>query len=72
MSIFHFIESPYYGGYFYKECMGIFPGHSELSLLQRCQSILEISGVCKERFDCTLLSRHWYHNDTEISQFFLS
>ena len=30
------IEGPYYGGYFYKECMGIFPAPSELSVLERC------------------------------------
>ena len=30
------IEGPYYRGYFYKECMGIFPGPSELSVLERC------------------------------------
>ena len=30
------IEGPYHGGYFYKECIGIFPGPSELSVLERC------------------------------------
>ena len=29
------LDSPYYKGYFYKECMGIFPGPSELSILER-------------------------------------
>ena len=36
MSVVRIIEGPYYRGYFYKECMGIFPGPSELSVLERC------------------------------------
>ena len=36
MSVVHIIEGPYCGGYFYKECMGIFPGPNELSVLVRC------------------------------------
>ena len=36
VSIVHIMEGPYYRGYFYKECMGIFPGPSELSVLERC------------------------------------
>ena len=30
------ITCPYYRGYFYKECVGIFPGPSELFVLERC------------------------------------
>ena len=30
------VRTPYYGGYFYNGCMGIFPGSSELSALERC------------------------------------
>ena len=36
VSVVRIIEGPYYGRYFYKECMGIFPGPSELSVLERC------------------------------------
>ena len=36
VSVVRIIEGPYYRGYFYKECMGIFPGPSELSVLERC------------------------------------
>ena len=36
VSVVCIIEGPYYRGYFYKECMGIFPGPSELSVLERC------------------------------------
>ena len=34
MSVVRIIEGPYYRGYFYKEYMGIFPGPSELSVLE--------------------------------------
>ena len=30
------VRCPYYRGYFYKECMGIFSGPNELSVLERC------------------------------------
>ena len=36
MSVVRIIEGPYYRGYFYKESMGIFPGPSELSILEGC------------------------------------
>ena len=36
VSVVRIIEGPYYRGYFYIECMGIFPGPSELSVLERC------------------------------------
>ena len=36
VSVVRIIEGPYYRGYFYKECMGIFPGPNELSVLERC------------------------------------
>ena len=35
-AVVRIIEGPYYRGYFYKECMGIFPGPSELSVLEKC------------------------------------
>ena len=35
MSVVHITEGQYYRGYFYKECMGIFPGASKLSVLVR-------------------------------------
>ena len=53
MSVVHIIEGPYYRGYFYKECMGIFQGPSELYVLERCPYY---RGVRKERFDCTFVS----------------
>ena len=31
-SVVRITEGPYYRDYFYKECMGIFPGPSELSI----------------------------------------
>ena len=30
------VRCPYYRDYFYKECIGIFPGPSELSVLEWC------------------------------------
>ena len=36
MSIVRIIEGPYYRDYFYKECIGIFLGPSELSVLELC------------------------------------
>ena len=48
MSVVRIIEGPYYRGYFYNECMGIFPRPSELSILERCR---------KERFYCILLTQ---------------
>ena len=43
MSVVRIIEGPYYRGYFYKECTGIFPGPSELSVLERCPYNREVS-----------------------------
>ena len=39
MSVVHIIEGPY----FYNECVGIFPRPSELSILERCVCIREVS-----------------------------
>ena len=37
VSVVCIIEAcPHYGGYFYKECKGIFLWPSELSVLERC------------------------------------
>ena len=36
VSVVRIIEGSYYRGYFYKEYMGIFPGPSELSVLEGC------------------------------------
>ena len=38
--VVRFIEGPYYKDYFYKECIGIFLGPSELSVL-KVESVLE-------------------------------
>ena len=43
MSVVCIIEGPYYRGYFYKECMDIFPEPSELSVLGRCPYYSEVS-----------------------------
>jgi len=45
VSVVRIIESPYYRGYFYTECMGIFPGPSELSVL--------------DKFDCMYIKKNW-------------
>ena len=51
MPVVRVIEGLFYRGYFYKECMGIFVGPSELSILERCPYW---RGVRKERFNCTI------------------
>ena len=43
VSVVRIREGPYCRGYFYKECTGIFPRPSELSVLERCPYNREVS-----------------------------
>ena len=42
-SVVRIIEGPYHRGYFYKECMGIFPKPSEFGPYKRGVRIREVS-----------------------------
>ena len=58
------VRCPYYRGYFYKECMGIFPDPSELSVLERCpqgevRPYLEIRSKIQFLIDCRRRPRHY-------------